>query len=128
MRHGRIIDIASGENGETRQVYIFDDELDRYVMKFDVDTNAVVMSYYDPSKPLKDERPIRKIIQRTYAGSVANRAFTKVLDNYRLKALEDTVEYKPKRHYVISDPKVRKDLTDVASNIKMPKDFRDFFF
>jgi hypothetical protein len=128
MRHGRIIDFASGDNGETRQVFVFDDELDRYVMKFDVDTNAIVMSYYDPSKPPKDERPIRKIVQRTYAGSAANRAFTEVLDNYHLKALEDTVEYKPKRHYVITDPKVCKDLTDVANNIKMPKDFRDFFF
>lgn len=128
MRHGRFIDIENSHNGKVQQVFIYDDRLDRYVMKFDVDTNCVVMSYYDTSKPRKDERPIRKIIKRTYASSAVNKAFTRVLDNYHLKMLEDMVEYNQKRHYVITDPNTRKDLTDVANNMKMPKDFCDFFF
>jgi hypothetical protein len=126
MRHGRLIDIQ--HNGKTEQVYVFDDHLTRYVMKFDTNTNQVVISYHDPTKPLKDVRPIRKVIKKTYEGSAANLAFSKVLDNFELKMLEDVEEYNPKRLYVITNPKLRKDLTDVANNIKMPKDFRDFFF
>lgn len=104
------------------------EDLSRYVMKFDVDTGIIVMTYHDTTKPLRDERPIRKILKRTYDGSAANRAFKKVLDNYHLKAIEDYVEYSPRRNYVVTNPTLKKDLTDVANNIKMPEDFRRFFF
>lgn len=128
MRHGRFIDFD--KNGKTEQVYVFDDDLTRYVMKFDAHTNQVIVSYYEPDQPLKDVQPIRKIIQKTYEGSSVHMAFAKVLDNYELKMLEDIEEYDPQRHFVITDPKVKKDLNDVSNNLKgkMPDDFRTFFF
>lgn len=122
------VDRYNERNGKIQKVAIAAEDLSRYVMKFDVDSGIIVMTYHDVSKPLRDERPIRKILKRTYDGSAANRAFKKVLDNYHLKATEDYVEYDQRRDYVITDPKLRKDLTDVANNIKMPEDFRHFFF
>lgn len=128
MRHGRFIDFQ--EDDRTEQVYVFDDDLTRYVMKFSTDTNQVVVSYYESSQPLRDVRPIRKVIQKAYEGGSTHMAFTKVLDNYELKILEDIEEYDPTRHFVITDPKIRKDLTDMSNNLKnkMPDDFREFFF
>lgn len=128
MRHGRFIDF--NKNGKTEQVFVFDDDLTRYVMKFSTDTNQIVVSYYEPGQPIKDVRPIRKVIQKAYEGSIVYMAFTKVLDNYELKILEDIEEYDPTRHFVITDPRTRKDLTDVSNNLKgkMPDDFREFFF
>jgi hypothetical protein len=125
-RPGRYIDFE--KNGKIEQVYVFDDDLTRYVLKFDMSTNKIVLSYYDSGDLLSDVRPIRKIIKQTYEGSSAHTAFTKVLNNYELKMVEDIFEYDPQRHYVITDPRVHKDLTDIANNIKIPKDFRDFFF
>ena len=128
MRHGRFINFEN--NGETQRVYVFDDDLTRYVMKFDTTSSKIVVSYYKHDDPLKDVRPIRKIIQQAYKGSSVHMAFTRVLDNYELKMLDDIEEYDPTRHFVITDPKIRKDLTDVSNNLKnkMPDDFRSFFF
>ena len=128
MRHGRFINFE--HNGKMDQVYVFDDDLTRYVMKYDTTTNKIVVSYYEHNDPMKDIRPIRKIIQQAYEGSSAHMAFTKVLNNYELKMLEDIEEYDPERHFVITDPKINKDLTDVSNNLKgkMPDDFRNFFF
>lgn len=123
-----LIDRLNEHNDKIQKVAIAAEDLSRYVMKFDIDSGIIVMTYHDMNKPLRDERPIRKILKRTYDGSAANRAFKKVLDNYHLKAIEDYVEYNPRRNYVVTDPMLRKDLTDVANNIKMPEDFRRFFF
>lgn len=102
MRHGRFIDFD--KDGKTEKVYVIDDDLTRYVMKFSTDTNQVVVSYYEPEKPIRDTRPIRKVIQKAYEGSAVYMAFTKALDNYELKTLEDIEEYDPARHFVITNP------------------------
>lgn len=129
MRHGRFIDFD--KNGRTEQVYVFDDDLTRYVMKFDTLTSLIVISYYDYTQPMRDVRPIRKIIQQAYKGSAAHMAFNKVLNNNELKQQEAYFEYDQERYFVITDPMIKKDLSDVSNNLKkkgMPDDFRDFFF
>ncbi len=129
MRHGRFIDL--NKNGRTEQVYVFDDDLTRYVMKFDTLTSLIVISYYDYTKPISDVRPTRKIIQQAYKGSAAHMAFNKVLDNNELKRQEVYFEYDQERYFVITDPMIKKDLSDVSNNLKkkgMPDDFREFFF
>ena len=125
---GRFIDFE--KDGKIEKLFVFDSDLTRYVLKFSTDTNEVVISYYDPKQPMADVRPIKKVVQKAYVGSAVHMAFTKVLDNYTLKILEDVEEYDPIRHFVITDPMVRKDLTDVSNNLKnkMPDDFREFFF
>lgn len=127
-RPGRYVNFK--KDGKIEKVFVFDDDLTRYVLKFSTDTNEVVISYHDPELPISDMRPIRKVVQKAYEGSAVYMAFAKVLDNYELKTLEDVEEYDPTRHFVITDPKVRKDLTDVSNNLKgrMPDDFRNFFF
>jgi hypothetical protein len=129
MRHGRFISFE--KNGKIEQVYIFDDDLTRYVMKFDTLTSLIVISYYDYTQPMRDVRPIRKIIQQAYKGSAAHMVFNKVLDNNELMQQEAYFEYDQERHFVITDPMLKKDLSDISNNLKkkgMPKDFREFFF
>jgi hypothetical protein len=129
MRHGRFIDF--GKNGRTEQVYVFDDDLTRYVMKFDTLTSLIIISYYDYTQPMRDVRPIRKIIQQAYKGSAAHMAFNKVLNNNELKQQEAYFEYDQERYFVITNPMIKKDLSDVSNNLKkkgMPDDFRNFFF
>lgn len=129
MRQGRFIDF--NKNGKTEHVYVFDDDLTRYVMKFDTLTSLIVISYYNYTKPISDARPTRKIIQQAYKGSATHMAFNKVLDNNELKWQEAYFEYDPERYFVITDPTIKKDLSDVSNNLKkkgMPDDFREFFF
>lgn len=102
MRHGRFISFE--KNGKIEQVYIFDDDLTRYVMKFDTLTSLIVISYYDYTRPMRDVRPIRKIIQQAYKGSAAHMVFNKVLDNNELMQQEAYFEYDQERHFVITDP------------------------
>lgn len=100
-----------------------------YVLRFDIETGAVVMTYYDQSLPIKEQRPIRKIVKRTYENSAPREAFSSVLNNYEAKNDDAKgIKYEPIKIY--GKPTDKKwDLTDISNNIKnMPKDFRDYIF
>ena len=100
-----------------------------YVLRYDIDRNMVVMTYYDQSLPLGRQKPIRKIIKQTYANGVPRAAFSAILDNYQAMLDDENskIPYQPTKVY--EKPKDKRwDLTDISNNIKMPRDFRNFIF
>ena len=100
-----------------------------YVLRFDIETGTVVMTYYDQSLPIQKQRPIRKIVKRTYENSAPREAFSSVLSNLDAKRDDARgIQYEPTKVYDRPADK-RWDLTDISNNIKkMPKDFRDHIF
>ena len=101
-----------------------------YVLRYDTDYGMIIMTYYDQALSISEQRPIRKIVKRTYEGSSVREAFSTVLDNYQAKKDDETsrVPYQPTK--VFDKPEGKNwDLTDIANNIKhMPRDFREFIF
>jgi hypothetical protein len=101
-----------------------------YVLRYDIDHNMVIMTYYDQDLPLEKQKPIRKIVKRTYANSAPRAAFSTVLDNFRAELEDKTMKipYQPVKVY--EKPMDKKwDLTDISNNItRMPDDFRRFIF
>jgi len=99
-----------------------------YILEFERTSGTVIVTYYDQALPILRQKPIHKIIKRTYDSGAINAVFSKVLNNYKAKREDKTVEYKPVKTY--SKPKDKTwDLTDISNNMKpMPRDFRNFMF
>lgn len=99
-----------------------------YTLEFEKTSGTVIMTYYNQSIPILKQKPIHKAVKHTYVSSAIYAAFSKVLNNYKAKREDKTVEYKPVKTYV--KPKDKKwDLTDISNNMKpMPRDFRNFLF
>jgi len=86
------------------------------------------MTYYDQRLPLSKQKPIHKVLQVTRDGSTIDGAMSEMLDNYEIAEKEFIEEYRPVREYYLPEAQKKRDLTDIANNLKMPKDFRDFMF
>jgi hypothetical protein len=99
-----------------------------YVLRYDTDNDMIIMTYYNHAFPISKQRPIQKIVKRTYAKGPTRAAFSDVLDNYKAKDDDFKVDYKPVK--IFNKPADRRwDLTDISNNIKdMPEDFRRFIF
>lgn len=99
-----------------------------YVLRYDTDYGLIIMTYYEQSLPVSEQRPIQKIVKQTYTKGPARAAFSTVLDNYKAKDEDYKVEYQPVKVFEKPIDKLW-DLTDIANNIKdMPDDFRRFIF
>lgn len=99
-----------------------------YVLEYEKTSGTVIMTYYDQGLPILKQKPIHKIIKHTYENSAIHAAFSKVLNNYKAKREDRTVEYMPVKTF--TKPKNKTwDLTDISNNMKpMPRDFRNFIF
>lgn len=129
MRHAKFIEKVIDGRGTVAIVPTNEDVW--YVLSYEVTRGAIVITYYDQTLPVLQQRPIHKRIKRTYGNGVPNVVLSDVLNNY--EAYKDDTErfkeYEPTKVYTQNDS--RRDLTDISNNIKktgMPDDFRHFFF
>jgi len=111
-----------------RVVYVDPKDDVWYVLSYNIKKHSVVMTYYDQRLPLSKQRPIHKVLQATRDGSTIDGAMFEMLNNYEIAEKEYIEEYKPVREYYLPETQKYRDLTDIANNLKMPKDFRDFMF
>lgn len=123
----------------TRKVYMAPEDDVWYQLKFDEPSGSFVIIHYDRSQPLyHDNLPtpklrrteIRKVLQTTYQGStsLAYTVFSKTLATQKdLRRLRELKDYKYDRKYTLPAGS-KRDLTNIANYLKMPEDFKRFFF
>lgn len=118
----------SERSNNTYDVFILPEDDVRYVLEFEKTSGTVIMTYYDQGLPILKQKPIHKIIKRTYVNSTLSAVFSKALDNYKAKREDRKIEYEPTKTF--TKPKDKTwDLTDISNNMKpMPQDFRNFMF
>lgn len=120
--------MSSEKPNNIYDIFIRPEDDIRYVLEFEKTSGTVILTYYNQSLPILKQKPIHKIIKRTYANSTLNAVFSKALDNYKAKREDRKVEYEPTKTF--TKPKDKAwDLTDISNNMKpMPQDFRNFIF
>jgi len=122
----------------TRKVFMNPEDDVWYQLKFDKSSGSFVIIHYDRSQPLYYNTPklelkrteIRRVLQTTYEDStsltytVLSKTLATEKDLRRLRELKD---YKYERKYTLPSGSER-DLTNIANYLKMPEDFKRFFF
>jgi len=130
MRHDKYVSKIIDDKGTVALVAKTEDVW--YVLKYDVNQQAVIITYFNQDLPLNQQKPIRRIIKTSYDETAEHAVFVATLDNYELHKndTERFIEYDPVRRYTkpTTGKGSRYNLYAVRNNFKIPKPFRKFFF